>query len=567
MSWKTKVNGVDKTTSTLQTNSVAWEYSLNNRGTAKLWFNPGYVPNRFDEVVLYAQDGVTPVWGGLALKREVRGVVPSSLVSLTVVDCGDWSVCADLCYLTLIYTVTVALEDVIDDIVTQFLAPYGITYTPVAYGVTLAPFSWVNVRASDAFRELTAKLGYVFRWLPSKALVAMVPGDTSAPYSVSDATPNCRDLSWADSVVQVYNAVILNFGGSGTEPLHHYEWTADGAQDEFYTDFPQVDDHLIYLVWVTLPGGVPHYYILGSGASSFNLDVTTQWSPLVAGAKHKGAKVYTNPTALMAELGVTVLPAGTLLTFDFTASKPGTAYVTNGVTPEAQYLTNDDSSTTIAAALEMAWGVLDSVDNQVREATVISLLHGWEIGQKLPISITSRFTAPNAVITRVAAKIVSDSFWEYTLTVSDGAYQGTYLDRWRKLLGGSGGGTSVGGGGVLRAAVVAYLGGMRTASQLADTYTPVLNWSKYKAPSSFAVTVRVELWSRTAGVGVTARLYDCTASAAVSPTSSTVVSANPPASTEVTFSVALTVGHLYRLEVLSDTAGESVYAIGQLEAS
>jgi hypothetical protein len=75
--------------------------------------------------------------------------------------------------------------------------------------------------------------------------------------------------------------------------------------------------------------------------------------------------------------------------------------------------------------------------------------------------------------------------------------------------------------------------------------------------------VRVDLWARTAGVGVTARLYNVT-DATVTGTSAKITATT---ATETTFSVALVKGKKYRLEIISDTASESAYGIGQLEST
>jgi hypothetical protein len=69
------------------------------------------------------------------------------------------------------------------------------------------------------------------------------------------------------------------------------------------------------------------------------------------------------------------------------------------------------------------------------------------------------------MITQVSAKLVSDSYWEYTLLATASVYQGVYMDRWRELLGNKkAGGVSLitaGGGTVAGTPPIHYLGGSR----------------------------------------------------------------------------------------------------------
>lgn len=129
-------------------------------------------------------------------------------------------------------------------------------------------------------------------------------------------------------------------------------------------------------------------------------------------------------------------------------------------------------------------------------------------------------------------------------------------------------GTLVAIGGASTLASPFSLGGSDQASVSMDTppaYTAVLEAHYFYAPGSFTGVVRAWLWARTGGVGVRARLYDMTASAAVG--TSALVTATARPSAPDAFAVTITAGHFYRLDIISDTNAESAFGIGDLYAS
>jgi hypothetical protein len=167
---------VDEEESPGELRQADFELGLNQRSTAHLVFGHGYIPDRGAEIVLYARDGVTPVFGGIVLTRNVHGIEPHELANNTDVECVDFSVYFDDASVTLSYTEPVAVEDVIADVVDQVLGDYGLTYTPVATGLTMQPFSWVDVVVTTAFKQISDKTGMVFRTTPTKAIDVFRPG-------------------------------------------------------------------------------------------------------------------------------------------------------------------------------------------------------------------------------------------------------------------------------------------------------------------------------------------------------------------------------------------------------
>ena len=67
----------------------------------------------------------------------------------------DWD------YVSLTYAADLTLQTVLTNLVATMPVDYGFTLDSTDYsGTTLAPFTWTNMRASDALRELsTARAG------------------------------------------------------------------------------------------------------------------------------------------------------------------------------------------------------------------------------------------------------------------------------------------------------------------------------------------------------------------------------------------------------------------------
>lgn len=562
MAWRATIGGDDHTADLHQESGVAIELPLNERASASFVCRPGYIPARFAEVVLYAQDGSTPVFGGVVLSRAVQGAVYGATPMFCAVTCGDYATYADWCYTTQDYTTGPTLKAVLQDLIADNLAAYGVTlHASQVTGPTLAAFSWYRKRVSDALRELSDRTGYVWRIDASKQLRMVVPGSEAAPVTLTDAGPNCRDLTWRDTDDQPANTVTLACGPTGTGTVRQ-QWIADGIASSWVTDLEAVNPPPPL---VEIDDGVTPYL----GTVSIGAGGQFQWDA----ATH----TLSLGTAALPAAGTKIVLGGSVALGDhwdtpgYTTQYPFTVTATTGASPVIEYQAAAPDVLTLAAAQEMADGLLEQLDQQPRELSWLSGTSGWAPGQLATIDLTGRDFDATAIITAVSIHLVSDTWWEYTCQATENAkYTGSYLDQWREMTGGSSSIATIsgsGGGSTTTLSSPAYLGGSRIASVpmgASPAYTPVLSWVPFYAAATFTGRVRVELWARTAGVGVTARLYDVTAGVAVGTSSkvtSTAAVEAPP------FTAVITSGHAYRLDIISDTASESAYGIGQLEAA
>lgn len=541
MAWKLTVGGVDQTASIQQESGVRFSFAQNDRPTASFVCRPGYAPARLAEVVIYDTDGTTPLFGGLVYQRRVWGVVWGAAQVFTTIDCVGFAAYLDWCFISLTYTAVTTLGTVLTALVAALPAGYGITLSGT-YTDSLAAFTWTNMRASDALRELSDRTGKVWTISPAKVLTMAAPGGTSAPVTLTDATPNCREVEWADGDDPPANTVLLACGPSGTA-WKTESWTVATGETSWTTTLPSGGPTAGYVV----VGGV--YMTVGTGAQY-------EWDD----ATHTLSVGTATPPS-----------AGTVITLTYTAQYPFVVEATSGASPEIQALYSSEDTLTQEAGQEIADGLLAQLNQATVELTASEVARGsgtWAPGQALTVNLTNRGLNATFLVTQVDVDLVSDTYWRWSVrATSSTVYQGSYLDQWREIKGGSSGTpvVSVGGGSVTLLTSPAYLGGSRNTALAPSpaAYLPVVDYVSFRATTTGSARVYADLWARSAGVGVTARLYNVTDATVVG--SSSKVTATT--ATEVSFDVALVASKVYRLELTSDTAGEAVYGIGRLDAA
>jgi hypothetical protein len=424
MAFKITVNAADLTSQIDSLQQTSIERPLNGRASARFTFMGSQLDgpvDRFDEVVMYARDGATPIFGGVVLKRTARGAIPGSLLTRLDVECVGFAAYTDWCSTSLSYTVPVTLIDVLTDLIADPLINYGITLDAgQVTGPTLDPFSWSNKRVSDALRELMDRAtgvsgdGYVYTIDPSKALKAFVAGTDAAPYTIADYAPAyCRDVVVTDTDRIPANYIILTCGPAGTESVTQF-WTADGIASTWTADI------------AAAVGSVPPPTVKVNA-------VTKTVGP--------GGDYTWDPATYTLTLGTASLPsAGHVIELVYTAQFPFTVTATSGSSPVIEYQQTDESIRSVAAGQEKADGLLVQMNQSPFELTATSIDYaGWDAGQLLSTDLSnSRFglitPTPDFIITSVSVNLIKSEFWEYTIQATSSAtYQGGYLDRWREL--------------------------------------------------------------------------------------------------------------------------------------
>lgn len=540
---------------------VTLDMPLNGRATLRFSLNTD-IHDRFLETTIFEVDGVTELFTGIIGARRIRGVAAGETERVVDYDCWDLLSYADYRFITLEHTEPVAFEDLVEEIVDDYLSDYGITYTPVSTGIVLAPFSWDKVKVSDALSEIAKRAQLAYRILPTKELVFFKLGEESGPVTLTDANSHCRELIWSDTNDLPANKVIMTCGQG--QRVYTETVVTDGVSNEFEVSYPvskNIND--LYPNRLIVDGNVVG--VIGWGPDQ--LPAGTNWYWDFSGPKGK----------LVNDTGVTY-PAGHTITLTYTIQYPFVIEGATGATPVLEERLDLPGVLDLAQAEELKNAWLLKQTSPAQEISIYTLEHGFKPGQKITVNLASRSLTGTFIVTNVSLSIHPDSdeedeVWEYTITaVNSEVYRESIIDEWKEMLGG-GGGSSVSL--AVASAVVPSgttpttfhlhvdLGGARdrAIAKATAAWTPVVDYREFVAPISFSGRVRVTLWARNAGVGVTARLYNVTDASSVG-SSDKVVGVTP---TDKAFLVSLTAGKKYRLEILSDTNGEGVYGIGTLE--
>jgi hypothetical protein len=432
--WKLTIGGVDKTA---VVKAFSMTLALNDRARARVTIAE-QLPTRYAELMAYAADGVTPIFGGLILQRQYVGRTQANATFTAELECGDWFTYADWVYTSASYAVAVSLKTVLADLIATHLSQYGITLDPAqVVGPTLAPFAWVDKRAADALRELSDRTGYVVRISPTKALRMFQPMTASAPFSVTEAATHCRDVTWRDSDQTPYNAVSLRVGPDGLSEVDEEKHYGDGVRRRWklYAPFSQIIGGLITGSDATGndPGGY-NVGIFGEEDIPWTVDLAT------------------NEVVQRADQALRAV--GEYFLIWYTAAFPFTVRVSTGATPVVEYAETRPDVRSEPVAFEIANGLLASFQAAPRELSMTTDVDGLDPGQALTVDLpTLRGVHGTFLVTSVSLSIAFDRvdgrLWRYGVEAVESAlYQGSYLDDWRKIAGlGSGSSGSVTGGG------------------------------------------------------------------------------------------------------------------------
>jgi hypothetical protein len=412
--------------------------TLLRRPTASFHTVPDYFPTRFHEVVIYDEDLTTPIFGGLIQRRTVKGLIDRVAPSRTQVSCLGFISYADYAFISLSYTVDTALEDVVDDIVTAKLAQYGITYTPAATGITLAPFVWVNKRVSDALRELGDRSKRRIEVSPTKVLTVTTPGAVAATLSTTDASPNCYDIDWDDEGEIVPNKIIMVCGSGTRQTVESFlgsDGVSDGTFTNFYTQYSAVYDY--NGIWPQLINldGVPTPVIWEAYAP---VGHAWLWDPVNSRIRYRESFGALSPT-------LSITSVSYVIQYPFQIEDD------LGLTPVIEELITRPDVLYRDQGLELLATLLDQRTKLARRVRVHTPHKEFAINTLVTINITDRGVLnDNFLITDQKIEIRSNEVRHYFCTcIPSTDSKGNFVDEWKELI------IAVGGGGSSSSSVAA----------------------------------------------------------------------------------------------------------------
>ena len=538
----------------------------------------GYRPDIDDAITITEND--VAKFGGLVLSPDETGSTNRIEVSIDAIGYLD---AANYCFVTATWAAGATLKSVLQYLVTNYLARYSLSLATMADGPTMPALAFVNVKCMDVLTQLASIAGGVAGTGPwavavsaAKALSMVTPGGAGTATAIRDGDGYVRGVPRFTKTKENFADKVLLVCGDNAQ--HVLDWgpiTANGSATEWYTDYVHATGPSFFLIWVTFPAGAENFYFLGSGASPFNLQLGPLVSGLSGGYRKVGDRVYTYGPAMMAAFGFSVCPAGTLIRFrGDTWQFPFTVIRDlNSAVPRETLLT-------APSILDVAAGQYQASAECARRSLVKKqLVYQTHAEDALPNMLQSTqvsrrgiATPADYLITQAVRTQAGKLLPRYAITSVEGAFfQVTSSDYWKALGSGSGSGSSIvtGGGGGTGPASAVSLGGSVLSNPLhADSWTTVWNGHacRFTVPTTGVYTVIVTMCAVAASIGVTARIYDMTAAAAVAPTSSKVTKQLnvTDLSDMTTFNVNLTAGHVVVLQMLSDTAGAYVFAGGSI---
>ena len=432
MAARLTIGGADHLADLNQAEPIVIDLLQNGRSRLRFTCLTHYQPARFAEVVAYAQDGTTPIYGGLILQRSMDGLIAPSDQPEMACECVGFEAYLDWCYLDLAFATDPTLQDVLDALVAALPAGYGITLDATDYsGLTLAAFTWTTMRASDGLRELCDRTGRIYRVSPTKELSMPLPGGVAAPADFTDATPNCDALTWQDAATPATTTVKL-ICGTG-QVVYNQEWTSDGGSGPWVADIPAAGAGGYWVVTLTPPGNL---YCTVDDATS-------------PGGSGGGMFSWNWPAhTLTSNIGA--IAVGTVLRFPYLAQYPFTATATLGGSPapspdiQATFVRADVFG--LAQAQEIADGLLSTLGGSPRSLEASTRVEGWEPGQALEVDLAGRAVDATFAVTGVTITWETAGFWRYRVQATElSVFGGNYLDQWRALLAGSSSGSGSSG--------------------------------------------------------------------------------------------------------------------------
>ena len=485
-----------------------------------------------------------------------------------------------------------------------FLTAYGLTLDAAQVnGPALPELPYEeDTLIADVIGDLETLSGYMLDISAALVYRMFQPGTEAAPFAINETDGNaCGDIE-VEVVDRDYaNRLILKFMGSAGAAYAYLHVTANFADAEtvvigsktytFQAVLTEADGHVLLGASMhdslqNLIAAITH----GAGAGTLYAAATTAHTQVTAWlvgtdllkvqASADGAAGNSIGVSDTAAHASWILDSGvstTTLQFGYDAALTNRVQADDAAEQalhdvyEGIVIREDVKTTAVAeafAAKYLSKAVLSSykvVRYPTRRTglrkgmtqTIVAAARGVN-GTYLITTIELRYERPFRPIRYVTA--IEGTSWPRT------SYKDTYTT-WNG--GSSGNATSLTGGTIstgTSVATSAFLGGRRNASvEMAapPAWTPILDWLPFISPVGFLGRVRLELGGRTAGAKVKARLVNITAGTNVESNEITVVT--PKALVETELLVTIEAGKRYRLEVITDTAGDSPYAIAQLE--
>lgn len=626
MSIRVSVGGVDR--KTLNEAGVTVTRTYNERAKATVAFASGYTPTQLEEITIYENDGVTPMFGGLVHDMDA-GRLHGEGPLVYVVECVDWWAFLDWCLVNGGYVgqpVPILFSTAPNTVVTSqnhnfitgdvvIIADHpgfsgiGYTITRINDNTFTVPISIPGggntgycARSQNVSlkRVLSDLVVYFLSAYGITLDAAQEDGPTGTHVGLQwrnkFASDVIRDLT---SLTQLGTGIGWVARISPTKVLRMVNPTL--AVETAPYQITNLNERSHSIKWSRSAGEYGNRVVLKCGKDQTAETTET----IVVNATH-AAQLYidmfaaSTPTAGVTATRngtpISIGGSGSFLTWTWNGGLDGRARITAGtgtlslgdilvVTFTAQYpfyVEDDTGATPVVtryyeqpditdpiAANAMLAGLLAKASVMPQEIEFETLTHGFAPGQVIGIVLDDLALNTRGFIFEVEAK-AQEGHWLYTVKVNTAAINRTSLDTFRAFTASGGGVHSTFTGGVntsviLTGTMQVPLGGSANQSQAPASGT----WVDVVDPTFFVA--KIDVTGAIVRLSIRARNAGVTVTARlwnVTAGSAAVTGADVTSTTEVTQTLTanLLTGNRYVLQVKNNASGEGIYCYGTLES-
>jgi len=525
--WKAIIDGVDRRTDLVMPplGGVTIDLPLNERPRARFLCKNGFIPTLRDEVVIYDQDGTTPIFGGIIHELETKTwerfawveaecvgfdvyttwrTVTGGYVGpkLAIASSGTGSpgtittasphglVTGDTVYFLahdstpelneVSYTATVTGAN-------TFTIPVNITVAGGAEG-TVQRLTVVNLKR--VLQDIMLHGGLSEYGITLDA--GQVNGPTGAGpglwwenATIDTVLRDLTDLSEgyvrAVSPLKVLSMSLPNLSVA-TAPFtitdsnknaRQLSWSMTNANyaTRVILKCGGTGTRALRQNWTVDAAIVAAGYVETTAPSTPTGGVRAWTTPLFGSRTEvtvgdAGAQLVWNWATHRLSPGTYTPSVGDEVELEYTAQFPFIVTADAGVSPPLEKVFEEPDITDVAVGQALADARLLTAYQDPRSFKIDTITPGLRPGQVITINSASRAaTTTNALIDHVTITLNDNEFWEYEATAIEGFYQGSHLDYWRGRQGGGG------GGGASSTPTITYTSGLNpTVSGMSPSY-------------------------------------------------------------------------------------------------
>lgn len=451
------IYGVDRTPNVHYPSGVSLGWRLGGRGSARFTLESldgSYTPEIGHDVQWFDALG-TKIWGGVIHTISPKAAYKSTVSGtplFTACDCVTYEQSLDKRIITIAVYENKTCKEILDDIFNVQLPENGnidINYGfgTINNGATIDRYVIDHQRVSDILTDLATRSGYTW-WVGVDRDLYFVPRATSpathpAPFSITDADPNCLELSIKKSIDGYRNRQYIRISyeafGPETQTI-----VGDGATKSWtlydWSRSPAIPSLVNYIESIKIATGSPASEIDASWGTD-GIDTGKQFY------FKKGSSTLrqdAGETALTTDQQLTVVwrqLGGDVVWFEDGVEVALRAFI-EGTTGVYAHVLDNSSEIDAVGHYEKAQAIIAAKAAIGTEVNGITDETGLAPGQVLDINVSVPSFNGSVLIDQVDAEMLTGTTLRYAFHGSTTAYD-DWVAKWDTVLAGGGSGNTV----------------------------------------------------------------------------------------------------------------------------